>query len=86
MPRLFSNDKYQSLMRRHKVIGFVDAATEPISRLHAGDFVRHKVIGFVDAATAVIASVRNTAGLRFSCERGTTNHVYLEATAMTTRA
>jgi len=36
---------------RHKVIGFVDAATVLLGYEELADGSRHKVIGFVDAAT-----------------------------------
>ena len=37
---------------RHKVIGFVDAATDASPNFLMRAFPRHKVIGFVDAATS----------------------------------
>ena len=44
---------------RHKVIGFVDAATKYAAPEKPAIIPRHKVIGFVDAATVLMASIRS---------------------------
>jgi len=56
MPRLTVGIKDFNRGHRHKVIGFVDAATRRPER-PAGTTSRHKVIGFVDAATTMLVQL-----------------------------